>query len=438
MSQQISTRSRELNRSDPSTPMARRAALGAAIGTSLEFFDFAAYGALSATVFPQLFFSELSPVSALLASFATFGVGLVARPLGGLFFGMLGDRVGRRTVLTWTLVVMGTASALIGFLPTFAVAGVTAPILLVALRLIQGFALGGETTGAQLMTIEHAPRTRRGQFGSFIALGNPISQVLSTLTMTGLAAALSPEDFSSWGWRIPLIASLLLVIVGIWIRRRTEEPAVFAHDAEADQKRPRALAVFKAHPGTIVRLLLTWAATGTLFYITTVFVLSYLTGSLGFDKSISFGILLIGNLVSIPFALLGGRVADRLGKRTAMLIGLISLGAFATGVFAVLDTKNIVLIVIAIAGCLSSCQFMAAAQPAFFAESFPTRMRYTGSAAAFTGASMIFSATAPFIATAIMASTGGHPWVVALYGFAVIAISLSAILLSPRVPAYDW
>lgn len=423
-----------------STPMARKAAFSGGLGTALEWFDFVVYGTLSATVFPALFFPGLTPVNALLASFAAFGAGFFARPLGGLVFGHLGDRLGRKRVLTYTLIVMGAASAAIGVLPTYSMIGLAAPILLVFLRLCQGFAAGGELTGAQLMSIEHAPRSRRGIFGAYVAIGSPISQVLATLVLTGLAAGLSKEDFTTWGWRIPLVASVLLIIVGVWIRRSLEETPAFLSVAESPAKAdtPRALAVFKSHPGTIVRLILTWAAPGSLFYIATVFSLSYMTGTLGFPTGISFGVLVLANMISIGTGLLGGKITDRIGKRNGFLIGLISLAIFTAALFPALGSGNIVLIVTCISGCLGAVSFTFAAQPAFFAESFPTNMRYTGSASAYTGANLIFASSAPFMATAILAASGGNIMLVGLYAIALAIISIVAVVASPKAPKYEW
>lgn len=423
-----------------STPMARKAAFSASLGTALEWFDFVIYGTLSATVFPALFFPGLTPVLALLASFAAFGAGFFARPLGGIIFGHLGDKLGRKRVLTYTLIVMGAASALMGLLPTHAMIGVAAPILLVFLRLCQGFAAGGELTGAQLMSIEHAPRSRRGIFGAYVAIGSPISQVLATLVLTGLAAGLSKEDFTAWGWRIPLVASVLLIVVGVWIRRSLEETPAFKSAAESPtrEKSPRALAVFKSHPGTIIRLVLTWAAPGSLFYIATVFSLSYMTGTLGFPNNISFGVLVLANTISIGTGLLGGKVTDRIGKRRGFLIGTISLAIFTAALFPSLGSGNLVLIVTCISGCLGAVSFTFAAQPSFFAESFPTNMRYTGSASAYTGANLVFASSAPFVATAILAASNGNIMFVGLYAMALAVVSIVAVLASPKTPRYEW
>ncbi|NHU47519.1 MFS transporter [Rhodococcus sp. A14] len=421
------------------TPMARKAVFSATLSTALEWFDFAVYGTLAATVFPVVFFPDLTPTVALLASFGTFGAGFLARPLGGVVFGNLGDRIGRRRVLTYTLIVMGTASALIGVLPGYATIGLIAPFLLVLMRFAQGFAAGGEMTGAQLMALEHAPHDRRGFYSSFIAIGSPISQVMATLTLTGLAATLDDHAFTTWGWRIPLVASFLLVIVAVYIRRRVEETPDFTIDREQSGKteRPRALAVFRTHPRIVITLILSWAAAGALFYITTVFSLSYMTRTLGFAKDLTFGLMVAANLTSICAALVGGRFADRIGRRNTLALGLLALAAFSLPLFAIIDTRNIALIAVCIAGCLSSVQFMAAAQPTLFAESFPISMRYTGSAAGYTGANLLFSAPAPFIASWLLTTFDGNTWAITGYTLVLIAISFGALAFLPNRTSDD-
>lgn len=421
------------------TPMARKAVFSATLSTVLEWFDFAVYGTLAATVFPTVFFPDLTPAVALFASFGTFGAAFLARPLGGVVFGNLGDRIGRRKVLTYTLILMGTASALIGILPGYSTIGVFGPLLLVLMRFAQGFAAGGEMTGAQLMALEHAPRDRRGFYSSFIAIGSPISQVLAALTLTGLAATLSDEAFTQWGWRIPLVASFGLVFVAVYIRRRVEETPEFAADMEktATLKRPRALAVFRTHPKTVFVLIMSWAAAGSMFYITTVYSIAYMTKTVGFAKDLTFGLMVAANLVSIGAALIGGRLADRLGRRNTMLAGLVALTVFSVPLFPVIDSRNIALIVVCIAGCLSSVQFMAAAQPALFAEAFPVAMRYTGSAAGYTGANLIFSAPAPFIATWLLTTFDGNTNALTIYGIVLVSISFVALALLPNRTSKD-
>ncbi|MFJ5979225.1 MFS transporter [Pseudarthrobacter oxydans] len=209
------TKRRTLRPPGSATPQARRALASGTMGSALEWFDFAVYGALSATVFPTLFFNQMDPAMGLLASFATFGIGFFARPLGGIFFGFLGDKLGRRKILLVTFLSMGGASLIIGVLPPYSAVGLLAPLALVLMRFIQGFALGGEATGAQLMTMEHAPQDRRAFYGALIAMGSPVSQVLANLTLAVLSATLSPEAFLEWGWRIPFLLSILGTAEGL-------------------------------------------------------------------------------------------------------------------------------------------------------------------------------------------------------------------------------
>ncbi|MFD5497147.1 MFS transporter [Streptomyces sp. GDS52] len=411
------------------TPTARRAVVSGALGSALEWFDFSVYGALSATVFPQLFFPDLAPGTALLASFATFGVGLVARPLGGLVFGMLGDRLGRRNVLMFTLLLMGAASVLIGLLPTYATVGMVAPLALVTLRFLQGFALGGEHTGSQLMVMEHSASRRRGLAGALMSVGSPISQVLATLTLTGLAAWLTEDQFTGWGWRIPFLLSVALIAVGYYIRHRVEEtPAFLANEGKSEQP---ARGLLKQHRKTVMLLVLAWAAPGALYYITVTFAISYLTGQLGFDKSSTFGLMVVANTISIGASLLGGWSSDRIGRKRVLYTGLAVLLAFLVPFFLILDTGNWWMAALTITGALCGVQFMTGCQGAFYAEALPTPVRYTGSALGLTGGNMLFAAPAPLLATWLMQISDNGTLLITAYGLLTILISTVAIRLLP-------
>ncbi|GAB2446637.1 MFS transporter [Streptomyces incanus] len=411
------------------TPAARRAVVSGALGSALEWFDFSVYGALSATVFPQLFFPDLAPGTALLASFATFGVGLVARPLGGLLFGMLGDRLGRRNVLMVTLLLMGAASVLIGLLPTYATVGILAPAALVALRFLQGFALGGELTGSQLMVMEHSPNRRRGIAGALMSVGSPISQVLATLSLTGLAAWLTEEQFNGWGWRVPFLMSVALIAVGYYIRHRVEEtPTFLASEGKSEQP---ARGLLKQHRKTVTLLVLAWAAPGALYYIMVTFATSYLTGELGFDKSSTFGLMVVANTISIGASLLGGWSSDRIGRKRVLFTGLAILLAFLIPFFLILNTGNWWMAALAVTGALCGVQFMTGCQGAFYAEALPTPIRYTGSALGLTCGNMIFAAPAPFLATWLMQISDNGTALVTGYGLLTILVSAVAIRLLP-------
>ncbi|HJX79425.1 MFS transporter [Glutamicibacter sp.] len=419
---------------DPKT--SRRAVVSGTFGTALEWFDFAVYGTLSATVFPILFFPGFDANTAVLASFATFGAGMVARPLGGIIFGTLGDRIGRRDVLMITLVLMGISSVAIGLLPTYATIGFVAPLLLVILRFLQGFALGGESTGAQVLVVEHAPHGRRGLYGGFLATGSPLAQSFASLTLTGLALFLSEEAFNSWGWRIPFLMGVFLLVVGVFIRRRLEETPAFKENqrkaaAEAIPQE-RALAVLVKRPLTVIRLIGACAAMAALFWICVTYAVNYLTSILGYDNSVTFGILLIANVISIPAAIFGGWASDRIGRKKTFLLGLVLQAIAAATLFPIMNSMNLVATTAIIAVALCGIQINAGTQAAFFAESLPTSMRYTGSALGMTFGGLIFGAPIPFIAAWIFQNTENGTVALTTIALSIVALSMIATLTLPE------
>ncbi|BCW58605.1 MFS transporter [Arthrobacter sp. StoSoilB20] len=419
---------------DPRT--SRRAVASGTFGTALEWFDFAVYGTLSATLFPQLFFPSFDTNTAILASFATFGAGMVARPMGGIFFGALGDKIGRRNVLMFTLMLMGVSSVLIGLLPGYATAGLLAPTLLVLLRFLQGFALGGEASGVQVLVVEHAPTAHRGLYGGILATGSPLAQTFASITLTGLAMFLSKEDFASWGWRVPFLMGVLLLVVGVFIRRRVEETPAFKESqkkaAASAIPQERALAVIVKKPGTVIKLVLSWAASAGLFWISVTYAVNYLTKELGYDNSITFGLLLMANLISIPAAVLGGRLSDRIGRKKTMLLGLTMQGLAAATMFPIMNSMNYPASVAIITLALCGIQVTAGTQAAFFSEALPTSMRYTGSALGMTLAGLIFGAPIPFIAAWIFQNTSNGILALTCIGVGLVIISIIAVLSLPE------
>jgi MFS family permease len=420
------------------SPVARRAAISSALGSALEWIDFTAYGAVAATVLPAQFFPTMDPGSAILASFATFGVGFFARPAGGVVLGILGDRLGRKKVLLFTLVLMGLASFLIGCLPTYTSIGLWAPGLLVLLRFMQGFALGGEATGAQLLTMEHAPADQRGLFGSFINIGAPASQVLANLLLFLITAAMTAEQFMSFGWRIPFLMSLLLVLLGVYIRLKVEETPAFehmkAHETSDKTRACRAspLSVLRTHGGTVLRLMLFWAAPSACFYVVTVFSLGYVTKTVGVPNQTAFLCLLGANLVAVLTTMIGGAASDRFGRKPPSIIASLIMLGIALIYFPLLSTGNAFLIFLTMSIFIGSIQAQSGILPAFFAEPFPTSVRYTGSALAYTGANLAFSGPAPFVAAWLMQSSGGQVWVLTAMCVVLIVMSLVALLASPE------
>jgi len=426
------------------TGESRRAIFSSAAGSALEWVDFTAYGAVSATVFPKLFFPTLDPASAILASFATFGVGFFARPAGGIIFGLLGDRIGRRKVLLTTFMMMGLSSLMIGLMPSYATIGFWAPLLIVVLRFFQGFALGGEATGAQLFTMEHAPADRRGLFGSFINVAAPASQVLANAMLFAIAALTSAEQFESFGWRIPFLLSILLVVVGVYLRHRVNETPAFEamvrhreEMAEAPQApRPPAPSL-RRHWGTIVRLLLFWAAPASCFWVVNIYSISYLTAHTALGRDTVFACVMAANAVSIVTTILGGASTDRFGRKPPLIVTSIIMLAISTCYFPILDTGSIPLIILAMALFAGSIQAQSGILPAYFAEQFPTSARYAGSALAYTGANLLFAGPTPFVAAWIAERSGGSNTGLTAMCVGLVTVSFIALLKSPETRHVD-
>lgn len=419
--------------------MSRKAVTAATIGTALEWFDFTLYGAVAATVLPKLFFPAMEPTSGLLASLATFGAGLAARPLGAITCGYLGDKLGRRNLMLATVSLMGLASVLMGLLPTYAQVGIWAPIMLVILRIIQGFALGGESTGAQLMALEHARSDRRGFYSGLLGLCSPLSQILANGALLGLAALLSAEQFESFGWRIPFLMSFVLVVVAIFIRLKVSETPAFV--ALQKTQTPHAGSplkdVLKTHSRTILRLMLFFCSPAALFYLIVIFSLSYLVKNLGMSQSMGFMSLMVANVCAIFGALAGGYLSDRWGRKKALAFGSCMTLAILMVYFPMLNTQQPAMIMAAMGLFLGFTQFQSGIQPVAFAEAFPTNVRYSGSALAYTGANLLIGGPMPILAVWLMSQTGNSPWLLVAICAAINLISLAMILIGPETRGID-
>jgi MFS family permease len=424
--------------------MARKAAVSSAMGSALEWLDFTAYGAISATVLPALFFPTMDENSALLASFATFGVGFFARPAGGIVIGMLGDRLGRKNILLFTFILMGLASFLIGVMPTYSSIGVWAPILIVLLRFTQGFALGGESTGAQLFAMEHAPSERRGLFGAFTNMAAPASQVLANGLLFIITSLVTAEQFMSIGWRIPFLMSVLLVALGVYIRFRVDETPAFEKLKEREERAatqpgttPIKRHVLKTHGRSVLRLLLFWSASASCYYVVTVFSISYLTKTIGVPNQTAFMCLMAANVVAIVTTCLGGAASDRFGRKPPLIVTQLIMLVIAIAYFPMLHTGNPFLIFLAMAIFAGSIQAQSGILPSFFAEHFPTAVRYSGSALAYTGANLLFAGPTPFVAAWLMQTFGGQVWIITAMCVTIILISFVALLMSPETRHLD-
>jgi MFS transporter, MHS family, shikimate and dehydroshikimate transport protein len=408
----------------------REVAFASFIGAAVEWYDFFVYGTAAALVFPKLFFPGFSPLAGTLASYATFGVGFFARPIGGVVFGHFGDRTGRKSMLVVTLLVMGAATFLIGLLPTFEQIGVMAPILLVALRLVQGFALGGEWGGATLMAFEHAPEENRTFYASWPQLGVPAGLVLSTAVFA-LFASLPEKQFFAWGWRVAFLLSIALIVLGLFIRLRVAESPVFSRVKErgAESKAP-LLEVLRDHRLALVLAVGMVFVSITGFYIATTFSLSYLTVRLGVARNVA----LVGNVLfsasGAASTLIFARLADRAGKyRVAMLSAAFQV-LLSYPFFWLLSTREPALIWLAMSVWAFVGSALYGITGAMLAELFAPRMRCSGISLGYQIAGMLGGAPAPIIATYLIHWSSGATWSIATYLAASSLTTLVAVYVA--------
>lgn len=429
------------------------------IGTTIEFYDFYVYATAAVLVFPQLFFKTGNPTTALLASFAVFGAAMVARPIGAVFFGHLGDRRGRKTTLVISLLVMGIATFLIGCLPTYSSAGVLAPFLLLVLRLTQGFALGGEWSGAALVATENAPAGKRAWYGTFPQLGAPLGFIIANGIFLIINFALPHPDnplqrsaaFLTWGWRVPFLFSAVMVAVGLWVRLRLVESSAFraAEEHGAIRKVPIGT-TFRFHWRQVILGTFIMLATYVLFYLMSSFTLTFGTaktdaspGGLGFTYTDFVMMQILGVVFFGLFTLLSGPIADQIGRRklliwtTAAIIGFgLSFPLFlhprADLLFAGAMTQAFLIFGFTLMGITFG------PMGALLPELFPTNVRYTGSAVAYNVASILGAALAPIIAVALWARAGGSIWPVGIYLAGAGVLTLIALLLSHETKDTDY
>ena len=413
----------------PASP--RRILFASLIGTTIEFFDFYIYATAAVLVFPQLFFPASEPTAAMLQSLATFALAFFARPLGSALFGHYGDRVGRKATLVAALLTMGISTVLIGLLPTHAQIGVAAPVLLALCRFGQGLGLGGEWGGAVLLATENAPPGKRAWYGMFPQLGAPLGFLCSTAVFLLLAHFLDEAQFMAWGWRVPFLASAALVLVGLWVRLRITETPAFQQTLDRDERERLPMAtVLTRHGGTLVIGTLSLMATFVLFYLMTVFALSWGTSQLGYGRQEFLLLQMVGVLCFAATIPLAAKFADRRGRRRAMIlatIGIIVFGLLFQPLFAPGAEGRVLLFL-----CLGLGLMGLTYGPCgtILAEMFPTPVRYTGASLAFNLAGILGASPAPYIATRLAGAHG----IAAVGGYlsAMAALTLLALLLVPR------
>ncbi len=415
----------------------RTVALASLIGTTIEWYDFFLYGTAAALVFNRLFFPTFDPLAGTLAAFGTYAVGFVARPVGGIIIGHYGDKVGRKSMLILTLMIMGVATFLIGLLPTYDQIGPWAAVILILLRIAQGFGVGGEWGGAVLMAVEHAPPGSRGYYGSWPQIGVPAGLLLSTAVFS-LFSALPEEEFLAWGWRVPFLLSIVLVAVGLLIRVRILETPAFARIKEAAvEARQPILEVIRTYPREVLLAMGARFAENGAFYIFSVFVLTYATQRVKLDQQVVLNGILLGaacELAAIPFF---GALSDRIGRRPVYLFGAVATALFAYPLFLLLDTGSTPLIWTALVIAFVFCHAaMYAPQAAFLSELFGTRVRYSGASLGAQLASVFAGGLAPFIGTALLeAGYGGGA--IALYVVGLAAVTIAAVIAATETHKHD-
>jgi metabolite-proton symporter len=442
----------DISTTEVSTKNMRKVALTALAGTSIEWFDFFIYGTAAALVFPSAFFPEDMPeMVSLIAAFGTFAVGFIARPIGGVVFGHFGDRVGRKAALVTALMIMGVATTLIGFLPTYATIGIAAPLILTLLRFAQGFAVGGQWGGAMLLVTENAPPNKRGFYGAFAQAGAPVGLILANLSFIAVLAIFSEEQFMAWGWRIPFLFSIVLIGISMYVQLHLEDTPAFialqklqAEQTENDNLNPQEntslkptrqgspiLEVIRSHPREITLAAGAFLAVQVTFYILVAFVVAYGThpAGLSLPRQMMLTAVLISSCVQIPTLFLSAAYSDRFGRRGIYMLGAVLSGIWAFALFPLIDTGDFIWIVVAISGGQLFLSMMYGPQAALLAELFSTHVRYSGASLGYQLGAILGGAFAPIIATALW-GTFGTVYVAGYIACASILTLVSVLMLT--------
>ncbi|WP_336644852.1 MFS transporter [Microbacterium sp. USHLN186] len=405
----------------------RRSMLGAFVGTAIEWYDFYIFGTAAALVFGRVFYPEVAPGAALLASFATFWVGFLMRPVGGLVFGHFGDKLGRKNVLVITLMLMGLATTAIGLLPTFAQIGMAAPILLVVLRGLQGFAVGGEWGGAVLLSTENARPEKKGLVGTWVQQGSPAGSILATL-MFLLVGLLPDEQFISWGWRVPFLLSAILVVVGLIIRVKVEEsPDFVAAKQKQEVVSAPVLVALRTAPVLIGLGVLASVMGISTAYFSNTFLLAWTTGTLGIERQLMLNILLGMAVLQFIWQPIAAKIAERLGISRVMIGGLVLSIVLTVPYFLAIQAASPLWISVFLYATILGSTAYYALLATFLASAFPARIRYSGVSLAYQLCATVFGGSTPLIAQWILNNSGGSVWAVAVFYTAMIVLTIAGV-----------
>ena len=414
----------------------RKVAITALAGTSIEWYDFFLYGAAAALIFPTAFFGEVPETTALILSLLTFAAGFIARPIGGIIFGHFGDRVGRKKTLIAALMLMGISSTLIGLLPTYAMIGVTAPILLTLLRFAQGLAIGGQWGGAMLLVTESAPSNQRGYYGAFAQAGAPIGVILANLALIVTSALVSEEFFNTWGWRIPFLASAVLILISMYIQLNLEDTKAFKalatnsdNSSNEKVKSSPVVEAIRRYPKRIMLAAGAILSVQVTSYILIAFMLAYGVSSANMERDDMLTAVLIGCAIMVPLQFMFSSYSDRNGRKGIFMLGAILSGIWAFAIFPLVDTGNFWLIVLALTFGLIFLAMMYGPQAAFFTELFSTEVRYSGATLGYQFGAIIGGAFAPTIAVKLWTDFD-IVWVSAYIAFASMLTLISVMLLT--------
>jgi MFS family permease len=412
----------------------RKVALASLVGTTIEWYDFFLYALAAVIVFRSQFFPGASPLAGTLATLGTFAVGFVARPLGGVVFGHIGDRIGRKMTLVTTLLTMGVATFLIGLLPTYEQIGAAAPVLLVVLRIAQGLAVGGEWGGAVLISVEHAPEARRGFYGAFPQLGVPLGLITSNLAFLILAGVLPNEQFMAWGWRIGFLISALLVVVGLYVRLKVTESPEFAAVRETAPTRLPIVSVVRDHWRQVLCGTAIFAGISAMGYMAATFAIQYGTATLGLANTFLILAVIVGAVVEVPLSLFFSAKSDSFGRHRMIVYGAVVAGIAAIFFLPVMATAVPALVFLAMFFARIAGSPMYGPAAAVAAGAFPVEVRYTGASIGYQFGAFAGGALAPIIATLILASPAGV-WGVSLYLTAMVAVTGLGAYFAGRLAA---